>query len=187
MYYKCTKFQNLRWAQKQDYIKTMQNLATGGGDHKNEHVVCYRHFQSSLRYQPRKLEYPHTGILLLTLFAIAPSSQRIGKASASVHSICLAYHSSRYRRFKSHLGHFLKKCLQFFHFISTNYCNISTISSSKRYQCFDNIHYDVIKYALDLNRGGTVVLDLQSFCTLLSASQDQIFILNKLNPHGITH
>ena len=39
---KCTnKFQNPKWAQKLAYIKTMQNVARGGGDHKNERICIF--------------------------------------------------------------------------------------------------------------------------------------------------
>ena len=99
-------------------------------------MVPYRHFQPSLRYQARKFESQYTGIL--TLSTIAPSSQRIGKASASFRSICLAILRSRCRRFKSYLGHILHHNSQNMYFkctkMATFYDPISTTISF-------NIHY----------------------------------------------
>ena len=47
---------NPKLAQLLAYIKTVQNLARGGGDHKNEPRVPYKHFQPSLRYWAWKLD-----------------------------------------------------------------------------------------------------------------------------------
>ena len=47
---------NPKLPQKQAYLKTMQNLARGGGDPKHEPRVPCKHFQPSLRYWAWKLE-----------------------------------------------------------------------------------------------------------------------------------
>ena len=47
---------NPKLEQKLAIIKTVQNLAKGGGDHKTEPRVPYKYFQPDLRYRVWKLE-----------------------------------------------------------------------------------------------------------------------------------